>query len=154
MLYYQRGNRGFLVIVALVSGFFFLFYLALGASVFSAIESPLEATAVSSLLDHKRAFLRRYPCLDGNAAQLKQLPHRAIDQAKSVPDDSLEDFMSSIVEANNRGVSIFKNGSSVPSWTFGQSFFFASTVVTTIGKKNIAPVTLNNHSSLIKFSTL
>ncbi len=43
--------------------------------------------------------------------------------------------MSSIVEANNRGVSIFKNGSSVPSWSFGQSFFFASTVVTTIGKE-------------------
>ena len=39
-----------------------------------------------------------------------------------------------IVRANDRGVSVFRNGTSVPSWSFGQSFFFSSTVVTTIGK--------------------
>lgn len=49
----------------------------------------------------------------------------------------LESFMADIVDANNRGVSIFKNDESVPSWSFGQAFFFASTVVTTIGKKII-----------------
>jgi hypothetical protein len=41
------------------------------------------------------------------------------------------------VEANNRGVAIAANGSNVPSWSFGQSFFFASTVVTTIGEDSV-----------------
>lgn len=43
--------------------------------------------------------------------------------------------MGEIVSANNRGVEIFKNGTSVSSWSFGQAFFFSSTVVTTIGKE-------------------
>jgi hypothetical protein len=42
-----------------------------------------------------------------------------------------------IVSANDRGVSVAANGTSVSSWSFGQSFFFASTVVTTIGKSNM-----------------
>lgn len=56
-----------------------------------------------------------------------------------VPDSALDELMDAIVEANNRGVSLGprrENGSiatNVPSWSFGQSFFFASTVVTTIG---------------------
>ena len=49
-------------------------------------------------------------------------------------DSSLDDLIEEIVNANNRGVSLEKNGSAVPSWSFGQSFFFSSTVVTTIGK--------------------
>ena len=44
--------------------------------------------------------------------------------------------MDEIVTADNRGVSIGRNGSSVPSWSFGQSFFFSSTVVTTIGNND------------------
>ena len=50
-----------------------------------------------------------------------------------VTESSLDDLMDEIVTADNRGVSIGRNGSSVPSWSFGQSFFFSSTVVTTIG---------------------
>ena len=56
---------------------------------------------------------------------------------------SLDDLINAIVEADNRGVTLapmadasYGNTSeqeSVPSWSFGQSFFFASTVVTTIG---------------------
>ena len=48
-------------------------------------------------------------------------------------DSSLDDLIQEIINANNRGVSIEKNGSAVASWSFGQSFFFSSTVVTTIG---------------------
>ena len=53
---------------------------------------------------------------------------------------SLDDLINAIVEADNRGVTLAPmadrsngNNVSVPSWSFGQSFFFASTVVTTIG---------------------
>ena len=53
---------------------------------------------------------------------------------KLFSESSLDDLMDEIVTADNRGVSIGRNGSSVASWSFGQSFFFSSTVVTTIGK--------------------
>ncbi len=38
-----------------------------------------------------------------------------------------------VVRATNRGVAVTRNVSSEPNWSFGQSFFFAGTVVTTIG---------------------
>ena len=97
---------------------FFLFYLALGASVFSAIEGPIETAETEELILRKKAFLDKY----------------------NVKDADLEAFMLDVVLANDRGVSIFKNGTSVPSWSFGQSFFFASTVVTTIGYGHQSPL--------------
>ena len=44
---------------------FFLFYLALGASVFSAIESPIEKQEIKDLIDKKKAFLEAHECVDG-----------------------------------------------------------------------------------------
>eukprot|EP00095_Tigriopus_kingsejongensis_P009022 maker-scaffold674_size113878-snap-gene-0.21 protein:Tk09022 transcript:maker-scaffold674_size113878-snap-gene-0.21-mRNA-1 annotation:"hypothetical protein DAPPUDRAFT_218276" len=100
--------------------FFFLFYLALGASVFSAIEGPLEAEIAKSLHEKKTAFLQKHTCVD------------AAD---------LEVFIKYVVESNDRGVSILWNDTaSVPSWSFGQSFFFSSTVVTTIGYGHQSPL--------------
>lgn len=37
------------------------------------------------------------------------------------------------MRASNRGVSAARNVSGGPNWSFGQSLFFSSTVVTTIG---------------------
>ena len=86
---------------------FFLFYLALGASVFSAIEGPIETAETEELILRKKAFLDKY----------------------NVKDADLEAFMLDVVQANDRGVSIFRNGTSVPSWSFGQSFFFARVAI-------------------------
>ena len=47
---------------------FFLFYLALGASVFSAIEAPIEKAELQELFQKRQDFLRKYPCLDGKGA--------------------------------------------------------------------------------------
>ena len=58
-----------------------------------------------------------------------------------LPSDSdLDDLIDEIIKANNRGVSIARNGSNVASWSFGQSFFFSSTVVTTIGYGHQTPL--------------
>ena len=48
-----------------ILGMFFLFYLALGASVFSAIESPIEKQEIKDLIDKKRAFVKSHTCVDG-----------------------------------------------------------------------------------------
>lgn len=44
---------------------FFLFYLAFGATIFAAIEGPLEKKAVEKLLNQKKLFIEKYPCLQG-----------------------------------------------------------------------------------------
>ena len=49
----------------IILGMFFLFYLALGASVFSAIESPIEQQEIKDLIDKKKAFLNGHTCVDG-----------------------------------------------------------------------------------------
>ncbi len=62
--------------------------------------------------------------------------------------------MEAIVYANNRGVEIFKNGTSVSSWTFGQSFFFSSTVVTTIGYGHQSPLSSEGKVFCIFYAVL
>ena len=47
-------------------GMFFLFYLALGASVFSAIESPIEQQEIKDLIQKKTDFVDKYSCIEGN----------------------------------------------------------------------------------------
>jgi potassium channel subfamily K protein 1 len=44
-----------------------------------------------------------------------------------------------VVKASNRGVSAARNVSGEPNWSFGQSLFFSSTVVTTIGNNFVLP---------------
>lgn len=56
------------------------------------------------------------------------------------PDDDLEKLIVDIIQANNRGVSAAKNVTSEPNWSFGQSFFFSSTIVTTIGNAFVREV--------------
>jgi potassium channel subfamily K protein 1 len=45
----------------------------------------------------------------------------------------LDALLMDVVQATNRGVAVTRNVSSEPNWSFGQSLFFAGTVVTTIG---------------------
>ena len=47
------------------AGLFFLFYLALGASIFSAIESPIEKQAMEDLKSKKAQFLLEHACITG-----------------------------------------------------------------------------------------
>jgi potassium channel subfamily K protein 1 len=53
-------------------------------------------------------------------------------------DDDLEKLIEEVVKASNRGVSAARNASGEPNWSFGQSLFFSSTVVTTIGTNSVS----------------
>ncbi|KAF0300734.1 Potassium channel subfamily K member 1 [Amphibalanus amphitrite] len=58
----------------------------------------------------------------------------------SVEQERLDILLQHVIRANNRGVSASKNISSGPNWSFGQSFFFSTTVVTTIGYGHVTPL--------------
>ncbi|XP_014357107.2 potassium channel subfamily K member 1 isoform X3 [Papilio machaon] len=94
-------------------------YLSLGASVFQAIEGPLEREMEDHIEKTKMEFLNNHPC---------------------VSEGDLEALLDEVIKASNRGVSASKNVTSGPNWSFGQSLFFSSTVVTTIGYGHVTPL--------------
>lgn len=51
-----------------------------------------------------------------------------------VSDVSLEDLIEKILSAANKGISVSRDDPGESNWSFAQSLFFSSTVVTTIGK--------------------
>lgn len=99
--------------------FAYLSFLVLGTFVFMYLEQPLERTLVRDLRVLRRNFLDSHPCLS---------------------DEDLEEFIVEIVRANNHGVSAVRNVTMEPSWSFGQSLFFAGTIVTTIGYGHVTPL--------------
>lgn len=104
--------------LAILTAFYILF-LIIGASIFSAIEAPQEINIIRNLKTKRAKFLREHTCLT---------------------DDALEDFIKEIIAANNRGVSAVGNVTMEPNWSFGQSIFFSSTVITTIGYGHVTPL--------------
>ncbi|XP_043212872.1 potassium channel subfamily K member 6-like, partial [Amphibalanus amphitrite] len=94
-------------------------WLAAGAAVFSFLEQPAEDRLRSQLNERISQFLEDNQC---------------------VPESALEDLITEVVLANNRGVSASKNISTGSNWSFGQSFFFSATVVTTIGYGHVTPL--------------
>ncbi|XP_072932920.1 potassium channel subfamily K member 1-like isoform X2 [Epargyreus clarus] len=94
-------------------------YLVMGAKVFQTIEGPLEEEIAENINRLKMTFINEHPC---------------------VSDDNLEALLDEVIRASNRGVSASRNVSGGPNWSFGQSLFFSSTVVTTIGYGHVTPL--------------
>ncbi|NWJ04894.1 KCNKG protein, partial [Crypturellus undulatus] len=99
----------------------YLFYLLLGAMVFQLLEKQAEAHSRDQFQLEKLKFLQNYTCLDRQA---------------------LEQFVQVLMEAREKGVNPEGNSTNPSNWDFGNSFFFAGTVVTTIGYGNLAPSTV------------
>uniref|UniRef100_A0A4W5N0F1 Potassium channel, subfamily K, member 10b n=1 Tax=Hucho hucho TaxID=62062 RepID=A0A4W5N0F1_9TELE len=102
----------FVVVVAFLVG---------GGLAFRALEQPFESNQKDSITLEKALFLRRHPCV--TPTELEALIKHAID-------------------AVSAGVSPIGDTSYNSShWDLGSGFFFAGTVITTIGYGNIAPST-------------
>nr|XP_020464387.1 potassium channel subfamily K member 16-like [Monopterus albus] len=97
-------------------------YLLLGATVFQILEREAERNSRNHFQVEKLHFLANYTCLDGPA---------------------LEKFVQVILDAWEKGVNPSGNSTSPSNWDFSSSFFFAGTVVTTIGYGNLSPSTVS-----------
>ncbi|XP_072278779.1 potassium channel subfamily K member 4 [Pyxicephalus adspersus] len=96
-------------------------YLVTGAVVFQKLEQPHEAMQQDLLARHRANFLTENSC---------------------VQEDSLDTFVLQVKEALGSGADIAVNGTNVTTqWDIGSCFFFAGTVITTIGFGNNAPKT-------------
>ncbi|XP_055390262.1 potassium channel subfamily K member 1-like [Condylostylus longicornis] len=94
-------------------------FLILGASIFSSIEAPKIADIDRRIDAFRDEFLDKNRCLN---------------------DTDLEEFLAAVVKANDRGISPLRNVSNELNWGFGQSLFFSSTIVTTIGYGHVTPL--------------
>uniref|UniRef100_A0A8C4ZVP3 Potassium channel domain-containing protein n=1 Tax=Gadus morhua TaxID=8049 RepID=A0A8C4ZVP3_GADMO len=106
-----------------VSAIFFLvvLYLIVGATVFRALEQPHESSQKLAILAEKLEFLDLHACVNSS---------------------ELEDLVKQVVSAIRAGVNPSGNPSNQTSlWDLSSSFFFAGTVITTIGFGNISPHT-------------
>ncbi|XP_056151601.1 potassium channel subfamily K member 16-like [Lampris incognitus] len=96
-------------------------YLLAGATVFQILEREAESNNRNHFQLEKLLFLANYTCLDGPA---------------------LEKFVQVILDAWEKGVNPSGNSTNPSNWDFSSSFFFAGTVVTTIGYGNLSPSTV------------
>ncbi|KAM6912652.1 potassium channel subfamily K member 10b isoform 2-T2 [Xenentodon cancila] len=96
-------------------------YLVCGALAFKALEQPSERKQKKSITLEKASFLQKHSC---------------------VTPEELDDIIKYAMEAVSAGVSPLGDTSYNSSyWDLGSAFFFAGTVITTIGYGNIAPST-------------
>ncbi|KAK2843551.1 hypothetical protein Q7C36_011766 [Tachysurus vachellii] len=96
-------------------------YLVVGGLVFQALEQPFESDQKNTITQKKALFLQGNPC---------------------VSPAELEDLIKHSIDAVSAGVSPIGDMSYNSShWDLGSAFFFAGTVITTIGYGNIAPST-------------
>ncbi|XP_039767315.1 potassium channel subfamily K member 4 [Ornithorhynchus anatinus] len=99
-----------------------LLYLVSGALVFRALELPKEQAAQNQLDRAYRLFLLDHPCV--NESQLRK-------------------FLEEVADALGGGADPKGNVTNATSsaWDIGSAFFFAGTVISTIGYGNTAPRT-------------
>uniref|UniRef100_A0A8D2Q731 Potassium channel subfamily K member 4 n=1 Tax=Varanus komodoensis TaxID=61221 RepID=A0A8D2Q731_VARKO len=99
-----------------------LVYLITGAFVFRQLERPYEVRQQVKVRAHLEQFLRLHQC---------------------VSTDDLEDLIQQLSDAMGAGVDPVINSTNANSshWDMGSAFFFAGTVITTIGYGNISPKT-------------
>lgn len=68
-------------------------------------------------------------------------------------DDDLDEFIRQVANLNSHGISPLHNATAADmNWSFGQSLFFASTVITTIGYGHVTPLTAAGKAFCIAYA--
>ncbi|XP_078287176.1 potassium channel subfamily K member 6 [Rhinoraja longicauda] len=98
---------------------FYLCYLLLGALTVSLVERPHEHQLRS---------------------ELRVLKSHLLNSSRCLAEAELEDFLSRVLRANAYGISVLSNASQHTNWDFASAFFFASTLVTTVGYGHTTPL--------------
>ncbi|XP_077420990.1 potassium channel subfamily K member 2 [Vanacampus margaritifer] len=109
-------------------------YLVMGAAVFRSLEQPHESAQRLAILTQKLDFLAQHSCVNHS---------------------QLEDLVKQVVSAIRSGVNpagTLTNPSSL--WDLSSAFFFAGTVITTIGFGNISPHTEGGRIFCIVYALL
>ncbi|XP_037101379.1 potassium channel subfamily K member 2-like isoform X2 [Syngnathus acus] len=117
------GGRATVMRWKTVSAIFFLvvLYLVIGATVFRALEQPFESSRKMAILADKLEFLALHGCVNSS---------------------ELEDLVKQVVSAVRAGVNPSGDSCNQSSlWDLSSAFFFAGTVITTIGFGNTSPRT-------------
>ncbi|KAM8950153.1 potassium channel subfamily K member 2 isoform 4-T4 [Lycaon pictus] len=92
-------------------------YLIIGATVFKALEQPHEISQRTTIVIQKQTFISQHSCVNST---------------------ELDELIQQIVAAINAGIIPLGNTSNqISHWDLGSSFFFAGTVITTIGGSDI-----------------
>ncbi|KAM3829944.1 potassium channel subfamily K member 6 [Vipera latastei] len=109
-------------------------YLLLGALIISAVERPYESRLRAELRDLKNDFLRSSPCLS---------------------EARLEHFLGAVLSADRHSAALLHNGSAATSsWDFASAFFFASTLITTVGYGYTTPLSNAGKAFCIFYAVL
>lgn len=108
----------------------YIFFLCIAASVFMAVEQEEELNRLKVHQKVRDDFIAKYPCVN------------LVDLA------SLIEYFA--VESKN-GISVTDN---TTNWYFGQSVFFVTTIVTTIGYGHITPMTSAGKVFSVIFATV
>ncbi|XP_040839249.1 potassium channel subfamily K member 17 [Ochotona curzoniae] len=117
----EGRTRGCVVPVTALLLLAYLAYLALGTSVFWALEGPAAHKSDLSFQRDKWALLQNFTCLDGPA---------------------LDSLIRNIIQAYKNGAHLFSNTTSMGRWELVGSFFFSVSTITTIGYGNLSPQTM------------
>uniref|UniRef100_A0A2K6EFV6 Potassium two pore domain channel subfamily K member 2 n=1 Tax=Propithecus coquereli TaxID=379532 RepID=A0A2K6EFV6_PROCO len=92
-------------------------YLIIGATVFKALEQPHEISQRTTIVIQKQTFISQHSCVNST---------------------ELDELIQQIVAAINAGIIPLGNTSNqISHWDLGSSFFFAGTVITTIGRRQL-----------------
>lgn len=111
---------------------FYVFFLFAGAIIFDWLEQPRESNMDKELNEFIEQFRQRH-----NAC---------------LADSDLNGFIQLISRFNDKGIPATKNVTREQNWSFGQSVFYAGTVLTTIGYGNVSPLTSLGKLFVIVFS--